>query len=64
MYFLEKYGGLSKLVAFVQNWGILQTAMDQRWVQMKMNFDYFQMQQWMLQTDRVEKVDKKMGSFV
>ena len=31
---------------------------------MKMNFDYFQIQKWMLQTVRVEKVDEKMGSFV
>ena len=29
-----------------------------------MNFDYFQIQKWMLQTVRVEKVDEKMGSFV
>ena len=31
---------------------------------MKMNFDYFQIQKWMLQTVRVEKIDEKMGSFV
>ena len=29
-----------------------------------MNFDYFQIQKWMLQTVRVEKIDEKMGSFV
>ena len=29
-----------------------------------MNFDYFQIQKWMLQTVRVEKVDEKVGSFV
>ena len=30
-----------------------------------MNFDYFQIQKWMLQTVSAEKVDeKKMGSFV
>ena len=29
-----------------------------------MNFDCFQIQKWMLQTVRVEKVDEKMGSFV
>ena len=31
---------------------------------MKMNFDYFQIQKWMLQTVRAEKVDEKMKSFV
>ena len=29
-----------------------------------MNFDYFQIQKWILQTVRVEKIDEKMGSFV
>ena len=28
---------------------------------MKMNFDYFQTQKWMLQTVRTEKVDAKNG---
>ena len=41
---LEKYGELSKLVAFAQNWGFLQTIMDQSWGHMKINFDYFQIQ--------------------
>ena len=49
VYFLEKYDELSELVAFAQNWGILQTRMDQRGNHMKMNFDYFQMQKWMVQ---------------
>ena len=31
---------------------------------MKMNFEYFKIQKWMLQTVRTEKVDEKMGSFV
>ena len=35
--------------------------MDQRGDHMKMNFDYFQIQKWMLQTVRVEKVDEKNG---
>ena len=39
VYFLGKYDGLSKLVAFAQNWGILQTRLDQRGDHMKMNFD-------------------------
>ena len=30
---------------------------------MKMNFDYFQIQKWMLQTVRAEKVDDKKGVF-
>ena len=33
--------------------------MDQRGNHMKMNFDYFQIQKWMLQTVRAEKVDEK-----
>ena len=28
---------------------------------MKMNFEYFQIQKWMLQTVRAEKVDEKDG---
>ena len=42
VYFLEKYDGLTELVAFAQNCGILQTRMDQRADNMKMNFDCFQ----------------------
>ena len=29
-----------------------------------MNLKYFQIQKWMLQVDRAEKVDEKMGSFL
>ena len=50
VYFLEKYGGLSESVAFAQNWRIVQTRMDQRGDYMKMSFDHFQIQKWMLQT--------------
>ena len=64
MYFLEMCDGLSKTVAFDQNWGILQIKMDQSGDHTKMNFDFFQIQIWMSQTVRVEKVDKKMESFV
>ena len=60
-YFLEKYDGLSKSVAFSQNWGILQTRIDQRGDHMKMNFDYFQIQKWMLKTVRAEEIDEKNG---
>ena len=28
------------------------------------NFKYFQIQKWMLQAGRAEKVDEKMGSFL
>ena len=31
---------------------------------MKMNFEHFQMQKWILQTVRSQKVDEKYGSFV
>ena len=54
-----KYDGLSESVAFAQNWGILQTRMDQRRNHMKMNFDNFQRQKWVLQTLGAEKVDEK-----
>ena len=60
----KKFDGLSESVALVQNWGILQTRINQRGDQMKVNFDYFQTQKWMLQTVRAEEVDEKMGSFV
>ena len=59
VYFLGKYDGPSESVAFAQNWVTLQTRMDQRVDHMKINFGYFQIQKWMLQTIRVEKVDKK-----
>ena len=52
---------LSESVAFAQNWGILQTRMDQRGDHNKINFDYFQIKKWILQTVRAEKIDKKIG---
>ena len=47
--------------SFAQNWGILQTRMDQRVDHMKINFYYFQILKWMLETVRVEKDDEKDG---
>ena len=35
--------------------------MDQRGDHIKINFDYFQIKKWMLQTVRAEKVDEKIG---
>ena len=35
--------------------------MDQRGDHIKINFDYFQIKKWMLQTVRAEKVDEKNG---
>ena len=35
--------------------------MDQSEDHMKMNFDYFQLQKWMRETVRPEKVDEKRG---
>ena len=61
MYFLEKCDELSEWVAFGQNWGILQTRRHQMGDHMKMNFEYFQIQKWILQTVRSEKVDEKNG---
>ena len=35
--------------------------MEQGGDHMKMNFEYVQIQKWLLQTDKVEKVDEKNG---
>ena len=45
----------------LQNSGILQTRMEQRWDPMKMNFDNFQLQKWISQKVRAQKVDEKNG---
>ena len=45
----------------LQNSGILQTRMDQRGDSMKMNFDIFQIQKWISQTVRAQKLDEKNG---
>ena len=52
---------MSESVAFAQNWGILQTRMDQMGDHVKMSFEYFQIQKWMLQTVRAENVDERNG---
>ena len=49
---------------YIQNSGILQTRMDLRRNPIKTNFDNFQMQKWISQTIRAQKVDEKVGSFV
>ena len=41
VYFLEKYERVSELVAFAQNWGILQTRLGQSGDHMKMNLTIF-----------------------
>ena len=43
----------------LKNWGILQTKMDQRRDYIETNFEYFQIQKWILETLRSEKVDEK-----
>ena len=43
----------------LQNSCILQTRMDQKGDLMKMNFDIFQIQKWISQTARAQKVVKK-----
>ena len=48
----------------LQNPGILQARIDQNGDSMKKNFDNFQLQKWMSQTVRAQKVDEKIGSFV
>ena len=61
---LRKVWCAVRIGSFIRNWGILQTRMEQSGDQMKMNFDYFQIQKWMLETARAGKVDEKIGSFV
>ena len=45
----------------LKNWGILQTKMDQRRDYIETNFEYFQIQKWILETVRSEKLDGKNG---
>ena len=45
----------------LQNSGNLQTRMDQRGNPMKTNFNIFQIQKWISQTVRAQKVDEKNG---
>ena len=51
----------NKFWFYLQNSGILHTKMDQRRDPMKMNLDNFQIQQWLSQTVRAQKVDEKNG---
>ena len=48
----------------LENSGILLTRMDQRGGPHEMSFDIFQIQKWISQTVRAQKVDEKKGSFV
>ena len=64
VYILEKYDGLLELVAFAQNWGILQTRIDQNPFRPHENeFSLFSNIK-MNVTNRAEKGDEKTGSFV
>ena len=51
----------NKFWFYLQNSGILLTKMDQRGDPMKMNLDNFQIQKWISQTVRAQKVDEKNG---
>ena len=60
LYFLEKFDELSKSVAFEE----IEVFYRSEWTEvmnLEMNLKYFQIQKWMLQADRVEKVDEKNG---
>ena len=48
---------------YLQNSGILQTKMDQSGDPVKMNVVNFQIQKWITQRGRAQKVDEKMGPF-
>ena len=45
----------------LQNSDILQTRMDKKGHPIKMNFDNFQIQKWISQIVRAQKVDEKSG---
>ena len=47
------------MVAFAQNWGILQTRIDQREDDMEVNFQYFQIKKAVQIKKRVQNVDAK-----
>ena len=47
----------------LQNSGILQTRMNQRGNPIKINFDILQIQKWISQTVRAQKINEKIGSF-
>ena len=51
----------NKFWFYLQNSGILLTKMDQRGDPMKMNLDNFQIQKWISQTVRAQKVDEENG---
>ena len=57
----KKVWWVVRIGSFGQNWGILQTRLDQRVEHIKMNFNYFQIQKWILHTVRAEKVNGKNG---
>ena len=61
---LQKSMMLSELLAFAQNWGILQTRMDQREDCIKINFDYFQIKNECYKQLEQKKYMKKLGSLV
>ena len=53
-----------RIGSFCQKLRYFQTRMDQRGDLMKTIFDYFQIQRWMLKTDKKKLRWKIMGSFV
>ena len=58
LYFLEKFDELSKSVAI----GEIEVFYRPEWtevINLKMNLKYFQIQKWMLEADRAEKIDEK-----
>ena len=58
LYFQEKFDVLSKSVAI----GEIEVFYRPEWtevINLKMNLKYFQIQKWMLEADRAEKVDEK-----
>ena len=57
MYLVEKYDGLSESLAFGQKLRYFTDKHGPKGGPHKMNFYYFQIQKWILQTVRAEKVD-------
>ena len=58
---MEKYDELSELVAYDPKLRYFTDQNGPKGGHMKMNFEYFQIQKWILQTVRSEKGDEKNG---
>ena len=58
---IERDKILISLISHLRNLGILKTTIDLRGDPIEMNFDIFQMRNWIPQTVRAQKADEKRG---